>query len=108
MAAFTVIAVVQTIRAGNTRPLYDTPEEAREVLKVGVPIVAAIASLPYLGFYVMSAVYMAFFATWYGRYRWYVALTIAVLVPAVLYFAFERGFRIGLPKSALYGDLVPF
>jgi hypothetical protein len=26
----------------------------------------------------------------------------------VLYFALERGFRIALPKSALYGDLIPF
>jgi hypothetical protein len=102
------VAIVQALRAGSARPLYESPDEVRELLKVGLPIVAAVASLPYLGFYLMSAIYMGFFGLWYGRYRWYVVLPIAVLLPVVLFFVFERGFRIGLPKSFLYGDLIPF
>jgi hypothetical protein len=71
-------------------------------------MVAAIASLPVLGFYIMTALYMGFFAAWYGRYRWYVVLAVSIILPVVLFFTFERGFRIAMPKSALYGDAIPF
>jgi putative tricarboxylic transport membrane protein len=75
---------------------------------VGLPIAAAVVALPYLGFYVTTALYTGLFAAWYGRYRWYVALAAGLLLPVALYFAFERGFRIPLPKSVGYGDALPF
>jgi putative tricarboxylic transport membrane protein len=103
-----LVVIVQTLRGPVCRPLFDEPEDARQVLKVGLPMVAAIASLPVLGFYVMTALYMGFFAAWYGRYRWYVVLAVSIILPLVLFFTFERGFRIAMPKSALYGDAIPF
>jgi putative tricarboxylic transport membrane protein len=103
-----IVVIVQTLRGPVGRPLFDEPEDARQVLKVGLPMVAAIASLPVLGFYVMTALYMGFFAAWYGRYRWYVVLAVSIILPLVLFFTFERGFRIAMPKSALYGDAIPF
>jgi putative tricarboxylic transport membrane protein len=108
MATFTLAALVQTLRSPGTSALFDTPDEARELLKVGVPMLAAVASIQVLGFYLMTALYMGLFSAWYGRYRWYVVLAASVLVPVVLFFTFERGFRIALPKSAWYGDLIPF
>jgi putative tricarboxylic transport membrane protein len=108
MAVGTLIAMVQAVRARQTAVLYDSADQVLEVLKVGGPIVAAVVLLQYVGFYLMTGLYMGLFALWYGRYRWYVALAAAVILPAVIYFAFERGFRISLPKSVLYGDLIPF
>lgn len=108
MLVGSVVVIVRALRSPPGKPLYDAPEDVREVLKVGLPMVAAIAALPALGFYIMTALYMGFFSAWYGRYRWYVVLVAAVVLPVVLYFTFERGFRIALPKSALYGDLLPF
>ena len=108
MARAALLALAPPIRTPGTGSLFDRGAEAREVLKVGVPIVAAVASLPYLGFYLMTALYVGFFAAWYGRYRWYVVLAASVLLPVVLFFTFERGFRIALPKSAWYGSFVPF
>jgi hypothetical protein len=103
-----VIVMVQTLRGPAGRPLFEEPEDARQVLKVGLPMLAAVASLPVLGFYVMTALYMGFFSAWYGRYRWPVVLAVAIVLPIILFFTFERGFRIALPKSALYGDAIPF
>ena len=107
MAVAAVVAVVRAVR-GTRAPLFESDEHARSVVKVGAPLVAAIVSLPYLGFYVMTALYMGFFAAWYGRYRWYVALAAAIVLPVVLFFTFERGFRISLPKSVLYGSVLAF
>jgi putative tricarboxylic transport membrane protein len=107
MAASAVVAIVRTARAPGTA-LFESREQAVDVLKVGLPIAAAVVALPYLGFYVTTALYTGLFAAWYGRYRWYVALAAGLLLPVALYFAFERGFRIPLPKSVGYGDALPF
>jgi putative tricarboxylic transport membrane protein len=108
MAVGTVVAMVQALRTPNTRPLFDTPAEAREVVRVGVPLAVAMISVEWLGYYLMTALYMGFFGIWYGRYRWYLVLPVAVLLPTALYFGFERGFRIALPKSIWYGTFIPF
>jgi putative tricarboxylic transport membrane protein len=108
MLVGTLIAMSQAVRAERTSPLFESADQAREVLKVGGPLVAAVLLLQYVGFYLMTALYMGLFAIWYGRYRWYVGLMVGILLPVILYLAFERGFRIALPKSVLYGDLIPF
>ena len=107
MAIAAVAVIVRAFRA-PPKALFDSRDQALSVAKVGLPIVAAVVSLQYLGFYVMTGLYMGLFSAWYGRYRWYVALAAGVLLPVVLFFAFERGFRISLPKSMLYGNGLGF
>jgi hypothetical protein len=78
-------------------------------LKLIVPMVLATVSLIWLGFYVVSALYMALFARWIGRYGWLWTAVIAVAVPAAIYGTFELGFRVTLPKSFLYDlGVLPF
>lgn len=77
------------------------------VLTLAVPMVVAAALIPYLGFYLMTALYMGFFAAVLGRYKWYWILAIALLFPLVIYLIFEVGFRVSLPKSIFY-DQVKF
>jgi putative tricarboxylic transport membrane protein len=72
------------------------------VLWIALPMIASAALIPLLGFYVMTAAYMGFFAAVIGRYRWYWIPAIAVLFPLALYLIFELGFKVGLPKSFLY------
>lgn len=108
MAVGGLATVAQAARARDVRPLFASQGAAIAVLKVGVPLVGAVAALEYLGFYLMTALYMGFFTAWYGRYRWYVALGASILLPVVLFFAFERGFRVALPKSMWYGSFIAF
>ena len=107
MALGAAVVLARALRTA-ARPLYESQDQLVSVLKVAAPLALAVASIEYVGFYVMTALYMAFFAAWYGRYRWYVVLAVSLLLPAVLFFAFERGFRISLPKSMLYGDVISF
>jgi putative tricarboxylic transport membrane protein len=79
------------------------------VLWIVLPMIAAVALIGYLGFYLITALYMSFFAAVIGRYRWYWIPAIAVLFPLALYLIFEVGFRVGLPKSELYDlGVTPF
>jgi len=82
-------------------------QSVTSVLTLAVPMVVAVALIPYLGFYLMTGLYMGFFAAVLGRYKWYWVLAIAVLFPLVIYAIFELGFRVALPKSIFY-DLVRF
>jgi putative tricarboxylic transport membrane protein len=103
-----LVLMAQAVRASSASPLYDSADQLRDVLGVGGPLMAAVLSVQFVGFYLMAGLYMGLFAVWYGRYRWYVGLLAGVLLPLALYLAFERGFRISLPKSLLYGSLIPF
>ena len=107
LLATALITLVGALRRSATGLLVETPEQARDVLKVGLPLAAAVLSIQLVGFYLMTALYVAFFGIWFGRYRWYLAVLAGLVLAVSLYFGFERGFRIGLPKSVLYGDGFP-
>ena len=78
-------------------------------LKLIVPMLVATATIPWLGFYIVTALYMGLFARWIGRYRWIWVVVITVAMPAAIYATFELGFRVSLPKSFLYdAGLLPF
>jgi len=108
MGAGSVTVVARALGSSAHHPFFETPDEAIALAKVGVPIALAMLSLGVLGFYLMTALYMGFFSAWYGRHRWYVVLAASILVPVALFFTFEQGFKIALPKSAGYGTLIPF
>ena len=74
-----------------------------------IPMIVATVAIVWLGFYLVTALYMALFAKWIGRYRWYWVVVIMVLMPAAIYATFELGFRVSLPKSFLYdAGILPF
>ncbi|BDG60973.1 tripartite tricarboxylate transporter TctB family protein [Caldinitratiruptor microaerophilus] len=94
-------------RKGDVR-FFEDPRAAAEVGKVGLPILLATAGAGRLGFYVVAAAYSWLFGWWYGRFRWYWTLLHGIVFAVVLYFVFERGFRVALPKSIFYRLGLPF
>jgi putative tricarboxylic transport membrane protein len=84
-------------------PVFEGREGIFAVLKLVVPMIVAVVAILWLGFYVVSGLYMGFFARWIGKYNWLVVLALTVGMPAAIYAAFELGFRVSLPKSFLYG-----
>ena len=79
------------------------------VLKLVIPMVVAVFAIIWLGFYIVSALYMALFARWIGHYRWITVVALAIGMPVAIYASFEIGFRVSLPKSLLYDQgILPF
>jgi hypothetical protein len=72
------------------------------VAKLVGPMLVATVALLWLGFYVVSCLYVGFFARSIGRYRWLWVGAAAIAVPLAIYLTFELGFRVRLPKSVLY------
>jgi putative tricarboxylic transport membrane protein len=89
--------------------VYEGREGIFAVLKLVVPMIVAVFAILWLGFYVVSGLYMGFFARWIGKYNWVWVAALTVGMPAAIYAAFELGFRVSLPKSFLYSaGLLPF
>jgi len=108
VAAFSGLVVWRAFAAPQpAEGVFKDRTSVTSVLTLIVPMIVAVALIPILGFYLMTALYMGFFAAMIGHYRWYWVIAIAVLFPAAIYLAFEVGFRVGLPKSIFY-DLVGF
>jgi hypothetical protein len=106
-------AAVVGYKAWSSRTPGPAAFEGREavvsVLKLILPMVAATFLILWLGFYIVSGLYMALFARWIGRYNWLITAALAVGLPAGIYAAFEIGFKVLLPKSFLYSaGVLPF
>ncbi len=71
------------------------------VLHVLVPTAIFAAAIALAGLYAASALFIAWFMLWHGRFRWYSAAAVALGVPLVLFLVFERWFLVPLPKGPL-------
>jgi len=75
--------------------------QLRSVMSVLLPTAVYVVSLPYLGIYFTSAILIGGFMKLLGRYSWAVAAAVAIGVPVVIYFTFERWFLVPLPKGPI-------
>jgi putative tricarboxylic transport membrane protein len=75
------------------------------VLKVLVPTIVFVVLINFLGIYLASAIFIAFFMTWLGKYPVFKVVPIAIGVPLVLFMMFEVWFLVPLPKGPLEAAL---
>lgn len=104
------IVAISTVRSKRTGPpAFADRNAVLTVLKMIGPMIVATVAIIWLGFYIVSALYMTLFARWVGHYRWMWVACLAIGLPLVVYASFEVGFRVSLPKSFLYDlGLLPF
>ena len=87
--------------AQGSRKLFASWHELTQVLKVVVPLTIYVALIPWLGIYLASALLIAGFMRWLGRYGWLLSVFISVVLPVVIYVTFEKWFMVPLPKGPL-------
>lgn len=87
---------------------FETRESVTSVVKLVIPMFVYALSFQWLGFYFATAAYMAFFAWYLGKYKWWAILAAGILTPLAVYLLFEVAFRLILPKSVLYPLGFPF
>jgi putative tricarboxylic transport membrane protein len=72
-----------------------------QVVSVVIPTAFYVALIPYIGIYLASAVLIAVFMAWLGRYSWMPVLAISIGVPVVTFAIFEKWFLVALPKGPI-------
>ena len=75
--------------------------QLRQVLSVVVPTAIYVGVMPFIGLYLASMVFIAWFMRWLGKYPWLTVLAISLGMPIVTYFIFERWFMVPLPKGPI-------
>lgn len=71
------------------------------MMSVLIPSTIFVGTMPYLGLYVSSALFIGWFMRRLGKYRWHIVLAVAIGTPVVTYLIFERWFLVPLPKGPL-------
>ncbi len=66
-----------------------------------VLLIAGVGPIPGLGIYVASAIFVAVFMLWLGKYAWGITTAVSLGVPVVFFLMFEIWFKVPLPKGPL-------
>ena len=66
-----------------------------------IPSAVYVALIGWLGIYVASTVFIAFFMRWLGKYPWWKTVAVSVGNSVVFFLIFEVWFKIPLPKGPL-------
>ncbi|MBI3370720.1 MAG: tripartite tricarboxylate transporter TctB family protein [Betaproteobacteria bacterium] len=75
------------------------------VLAVLVPTAIYTALIGWIGIYVASTVYVAFFMRWLGKYAWWSTAAVSIGNSVAFFLVFEIWFKIPLPKGPLEAAL---
>jgi putative tricarboxylic transport membrane protein len=96
-----LVNFISVIRVPENGKIFAEWGQLRQVVSVLVPTIIYVGLVPYLGMYVSSALMIAFFMRWFGKYSWLIAFAVAVVVPILIFLMFEMWFLVPLPKGPL-------
>jgi hypothetical protein len=88
------------IRGANNKPFVERGQ-LKMVLTVLVPTAIYAALVTWIGIYAASALFIAFFMIWLGKYAWWKAVLVSVVTMVLFYMVFEIWFKVPLPKGPI-------
>jgi len=88
-----------TLRPGSPDGLFAEWSQLRQVMSVVIPATIYVLSIAFIGLYVASGIFIAWFMRWLGKYNWPLVAAIAIGMPVLIYFVFEKWFLVPLPKG---------
>ena len=100
-----VSALVNAVRAllvpaAKNKTFVETGQ-LKMVLAVLVPTALYVLAVTWIGIYVSSIAFIAFFMRWLGKYAWWKAAAVGIGAAVVFFVIFEKWFQIPLPKGPL-------
>ena len=75
--------------------------QLKMVLTVLVPAAIYAGAISWVGIYVSSIVFIAFFMRWLGKFAWWKVAAVSVGTAVALFLIFERWFLVPLPKGPI-------
>ncbi|HZQ72347.1 MAG TPA: tripartite tricarboxylate transporter TctB family protein [Burkholderiales bacterium] len=80
-------------------------DQLKLILTVLVPAVIYVSLIAWLGFYVASTLFIAYFMHRIGKYSWLKVAPVAIGVSVAFFLVFEIWFQVPLPKGPLESAL---
>lgn len=75
--------------------------QMKQILALLVPAIGYVIAIEFVGIYVASFVFIAYFMARHGGHRLWVTAAVSIGLPLVLFMMFERWFKTPLPKGPL-------
>lgn len=95
-------------RTPNGRGAFVERGQLRQVLAVLWPALVYVLAVQWFGLYLASAVYIAAFMVWLGKYPWWKAVLLGLGTSVTVFLLFEIWFQVALHKGTLYNPLAIF
>ena len=73
--------------------------QLKMVLTVLIPTAIYAALVTWIGIYVASFLFIAFFMRWLGKYAWWKVVVTSIVTMVVFFMVFEMWFKVPLPKG---------
>jgi len=73
----------------------------KRVLTVLLPAAVYVLSVKFVGLYVASAIYIAIFMVWLGKYSWWKGILVGIIINVIFFLMFEVWFKVPLFKGVL-------
>jgi hypothetical protein len=105
-AVWIAVQTLVTWKKDGGEDTFSTVDEFKLVLKMLVPTIIYVTVLIFLGLYIASILFIAFFMIWQGKYSYAKSFSVGFVVCAILFGLFELWFLVPLPKGpveALFG-----
>jgi len=80
-------------------------EPLKQVMAVLLPAIVFVLGVQLIGIYVSSALYIAIFMVWLGKYPIWKAIAVSIGVTVALYLMFEFWFQVPLPHGSWFNPL---
>jgi hypothetical protein len=90
--------VIAFVKKGDPRAFVGV-EQLKLVLAVLIPSTLYVGLVAWLGIYVASAIFIAFFMRWLGKYAWWKVALVSIGNSVVFFLIFEIWFKVPLPKG---------
>jgi hypothetical protein len=100
--AFNVASAAMQTKDGG---VFATWSQLVKVMQVLVPTAIYALVIPSTGIYVASALLIALFMRWFGKYNWLIVAAVAIGLPIFTFVTFEIWFLVPLPKGPLEAAL---
>lgn len=88
-------------RRAAAQQVFLTRHQLRQILALAVPLTAYVALIAWLGIYVASGAFIAYFMLRHGQHHRGTVAAVALGVPLAFFLMFERWFKLPLPKGPL-------
>ena len=101
----TLAAVMNLVRGfmipADRNPPFVLAGQLKMVLTVLVPTAIYAGAITWIGIYVSSILFIAFFMRWLGKFAWWKVAAVSAGTAVVLFLIFERWFLVPLPKGPI-------
>ena len=104
------VTLLQALRGKTPKPgaAFVTHGQLRQIMAVLIPATVYVLAVQLFGIYLASAVYIAVFMVWLGKYSWAKSSALGVAISVAVYFMFEVWFKVSLHKGSWFDPLSLF